>query len=80
MLEDSGPVFLARIESRLGIRAHIAELPEPLAPDKLTDPALNSVAVRRPCTRWRTPSAARPSGSSPHSNGRRRDDGGCSKR
>jgi hypothetical protein len=43
MLEDSGPVFLARIESRLGIRAHIAELPEPLAPDKLIDPVLNSV-------------------------------------
>ncbi len=43
MLEDNGPVFLARIESRLGIRAHIAELPEPLAPDKLTDPVLNSV-------------------------------------
>ncbi len=44
LLEAGGPIFLARVESRLGITAHIAELPEPLAPDKLTDPALNSVA------------------------------------
>jgi hypothetical protein len=44
LLEAGGPIFLARVESRLGITAHIAELPEPLAPDKLTDPVLNSVA------------------------------------
>jgi len=43
VLEADGPVFLARVESRLGIAAHIAELPEPLAPDKLTDPVLNAV-------------------------------------
>ena len=42
-LEASGPVFLAKIESRLDITAHIAELPEPLSPDKLTDPVLNSL-------------------------------------
>jgi hypothetical protein len=41
LLEASGPVFLAKVESRVGITAHIAELPEPLAPDKLTDPVLN---------------------------------------
>jgi hypothetical protein len=41
-LRDSGPVFLAKIESRLDLRAHIAELPEPLLPEKLTDPVLNS--------------------------------------
>ena len=42
-LENNGPVFLAALESRLEIRAHIAELPEPLAPDKLTDPVLNAM-------------------------------------
>jgi hypothetical protein len=42
LLEADGPVFLAKLESRLGISAHIAELPEPLAPDKLTDPVLNA--------------------------------------
>jgi hypothetical protein len=42
LLEADGPAFLARVESRLGIAAHIAELPEPLAPDKLTDPVLNA--------------------------------------
>jgi hypothetical protein len=42
LLEASGPAFLARLESRLDLRAHIAELPEPLAPNKLTDPMLNA--------------------------------------
>ena len=42
-LESSGSVFLAKVESRLDITAHIAELPEPLSPEKLTDPALNSL-------------------------------------
>src|SRR5262249_60696528 len=37
------PVLLAALENRLEIRAHIAELPEPLAPDKLTDPVLNAM-------------------------------------
>jgi hypothetical protein len=41
LLEASGPMFLAKVESRLDIRAHIAALPEPLVPDKLIDPALN---------------------------------------
>jgi hypothetical protein len=41
LLEASGPVFLATVENRLDIRAHIAKLPEPLAPEKLTDPVLN---------------------------------------
>jgi hypothetical protein len=31
LLEANGPVLLAKVESRLGISAHIAELPEPLA-------------------------------------------------
>ncbi len=43
LLEAGGAAFLAKVESRLDITAHIAELPEPLAPDKLTDPLLNSV-------------------------------------
>ncbi len=43
LLEASGPVFLAKIESRLDITAHIAGLPEPLSPEKLTDPVLNSL-------------------------------------
>jgi hypothetical protein len=43
LLEASGPIFLAKVESRLGITAHIAELPEPLVPDKLTDPVRNSM-------------------------------------
>ena len=43
LLNGSGAVFLARVESRLDITAHIAELPEPLSPDKLTDPVLNSL-------------------------------------
>jgi hypothetical protein len=37
-----GPLFLAKLENRLDLRAHIAELPEPLAPGKLTDPVLNA--------------------------------------
>ncbi len=41
-LQESGSTFLAKVESRLDLRAHIAELPEPLAPDKLTDPVLNT--------------------------------------
>jgi hypothetical protein len=43
LMESSGPIFLARVESRLGITAHIAEMPEPWSPDKLTDPVLNSM-------------------------------------
>jgi hypothetical protein len=42
-LDGNGPVFLAALANRLEIRAHIAELPEPLAPEKLTDPALNAM-------------------------------------
>ncbi len=38
LLEAGGAAFLAKVESRLHITAHIAELPEPLAPDKLIDP------------------------------------------
>jgi hypothetical protein len=41
LLEASGPVFLATVESRLDLRAHIARLSEPLAPEKLTDPVFN---------------------------------------
>ena len=43
LLNGSGAVFLSKVESRLDITAHIAELPEPLSPDKLTDPVLNSL-------------------------------------
>lgn len=43
LLATAGPVFLSKIESRLDITAHIAALPEPLSPDKLTDPARNSL-------------------------------------
>jgi hypothetical protein len=43
LLEASGALFLSKVESRLDITAHIAELPEPLSPDKLTDPLLNSL-------------------------------------
>jgi hypothetical protein len=43
LLEDSGPLFLAKVESRLDITAHIAGMPEPLRPDKLTDPERNSL-------------------------------------
>jgi hypothetical protein len=46
-LADSGPVLLSKIESRLDINAHIAALPEPLNPDKLTDPARNSLGRAR---------------------------------
>ncbi len=42
-LAATGPVFLAKVESRLDITAHIAELPEPWSPDKLTNPVLNSL-------------------------------------
>ena len=42
-LNQDGPALLAALESRLDIRARIAELPEPLAPDKLTDPVLNAI-------------------------------------
>jgi hypothetical protein len=42
LMHASGPLFLAKVESRLDLRAHIAVLPEPLAPDKLTDPVLNA--------------------------------------
>src|SRR5262245_30887014 len=43
LMEASGPIFLAKVESRLSITAEIAQLPEPLVPDKLTDPVLNSM-------------------------------------
>lgn len=39
---QEGSAFLAKVGSRLDLRAHIAELPEPLAPGKLTDPVLNA--------------------------------------
>ncbi len=42
-LEDSGALFLTKVESRLDITAHIAGIPEPLNPDKLTDPQRNSL-------------------------------------
>jgi hypothetical protein len=38
----NGAVFLARVEGRLDITAQIAVMPEPLKPDKLTDPVSNS--------------------------------------
>jgi hypothetical protein len=41
-LDGTGAAFLAKLENRLDLRAHIAELPEPLAPGKLTDPVLNA--------------------------------------
>ena len=41
-LQEGGSAFLAKVGSRLDLRAHIAELPEPLAPGKLTDPVLNA--------------------------------------
>ena len=61
-LQEGGSAFLAKVGSRLDLRAHIAELPEPLAPGKLTDPVLAPAAPRR-CTRWRTPSRMRRGGS-----------------
>jgi hypothetical protein len=42
-LDKHGPAFLAAVESRLDMRAHIAELPEPWVPDKLTDPVRNAM-------------------------------------
>ena len=42
-LAAAGPAFLSKSESRLDINAHIAALPEPLVPDKLTDPVRNSL-------------------------------------
>jgi hypothetical protein len=42
LLKADGPVLLGRIEMRLVKWACIAELPEPLMPDKLTDPLLNA--------------------------------------
>jgi len=41
-MEANGPLFLAKVESRLDITAQIAVMPEPLKPDKLTDPVCNS--------------------------------------
>jgi hypothetical protein len=41
LLEATGPIFLAKVESRLDLRAHIAELPAPLVSGKPSDPALN---------------------------------------
>ena len=41
-LAADGPLLLGRIETRLAKSAHITELPDPLAPDKLTDPVLNA--------------------------------------
>jgi hypothetical protein len=42
LMDGEGPALLARIESRLDIAAHILEMPEPLKPDKLTDPVCNA--------------------------------------
>jgi hypothetical protein len=44
LMEASGPVFLAKVESRLGVTAQIAALPEPLASDQLGDPARNAAS------------------------------------
>jgi hypothetical protein len=41
-MDAGGAVFLARVENRLGITAYIAVMPEPLKPDKLTDPVCNA--------------------------------------
>ena len=41
LMEANGPIFLAKIEMRLGVTAHIAELPDPLAPNKPPDPLRN---------------------------------------
>ena len=38
-LQEGGSAFLAKVGSRLDLRA---ELPEPLAPGKITDPVLNA--------------------------------------
>lgn len=42
LMEASGPVFLAKVESRLGVTAHIAALPEQLVPGPLGDHAHNA--------------------------------------
>jgi hypothetical protein len=42
LMNAGGAVFLARVENRLSITAYIAEMPEPLKPDKLTDPVCNA--------------------------------------
>jgi hypothetical protein len=41
-LDADGPVLLGRIETRLAKSAHITALPDPFAPDKLTDPVVNA--------------------------------------
>ena len=42
VMEADGPVLLGKVETRLAMSAHIAALPDPLVPDKLTDPVLNA--------------------------------------
>jgi hypothetical protein len=42
LMDREGPLLLGRIESRLDIAANILEMPEPLKPDKLTDPVCNA--------------------------------------
>jgi hypothetical protein len=42
VLEADGHALLGKVESRLAMSAHIAGLPDPLVPDKLTDPVLNA--------------------------------------
>ena len=42
LMEANGPVFLAKVESRLGVTAHIAALPEPPAPGQLDDGVRNA--------------------------------------
>jgi hypothetical protein len=42
LMQEGGPIFLAKIEMRLDVTAHIAELPDPLAtPNKPPDPLRN---------------------------------------
>jgi hypothetical protein len=41
LMQEGGPIFLAKIEMRLDVTAYIAELPDPLAPNKPPDPLRN---------------------------------------
>jgi hypothetical protein len=51
LMQESGPVFLAKVESRLGITAQIAALPARLAPPREGDAAGNAAARVRGCLR-----------------------------
>jgi len=52
-LEADGPVLLGRIETRLAKSAHITALPDPLVPDKLTDPVVTRAAENASTARVR---------------------------